>query len=163
MNWSEETEQRCELASSEKLLRAQPLFSELSGDFLRLVAYLGQRRHYAAGEDVLSEGEPADTAVILVRGGLTFRHSNREMAALMPGAMVGAMALLGRYTWTYTLHAATASECLLLPRHKILPQLLAHPQALAALAEKLIEAAVALEQQHLTKSGDSGLHELGML
>lgn len=163
MNWSEEAENRCELASNEKLLRAQPLLAEFSRDLLRLFAYLGERRTYQADEEVLGEGEPADTALLLVRGGLTVCRGGREVAVLMPGAMVGAMALLGRFTWTYALQASTASECLLLPRRKVRPQLLAHPEALAALAEKLLEKVVTLDQQRLTKGGDDTMFALALL
>jgi len=163
MNWSEEAENRCELASNEKLLRAQPLLSELSGDLLRLLAYLGERRTYQVDEEVLGEGEPADTALLLVGGGLTVARDGREVAVLMPGAMVGAMALLGRFSWTYTLHASTASLCLLLPRRKIRPQLLAHPEALATLAEKLLEKVVTLDQQRLAKGGDDTMSALALL
>lgn len=155
MNWSEETESRCELAHNEQLLRAQPLLAPLSRDVLRLIAYLGERRRYGAGEEVLGEGEPAESAVLLVGGGLTFRRGDKQLAALMPGAMVGAMALLGRFPWPYSLLADTASECLLLPRRKIRPQLLAHPEALAALAESLIETALAWEQQRLARAGEA--------
>ena len=163
MNWSKEAEQQCELASNEQLLRAQPLLAEFSRDILRLLAFLGERRSYQAGEEVLGEGEPADTALLLVRGGLTVGRGGKELAVLMPGAMVGAMALLGRYTWAYTLHASNASECLFLPRRKVRPQLLAHPEALAALAERLLEQVVSFDQQRLAKDADDTMAGIVLL
>ena len=75
----------------------------------------------------------------------------------------GGLALLGQFRWLYSLRAETEVECLLLPKHKFLPQFLAQPDALVVVARELIGAVVAWEQRQLEQSGGKLCYGLTML
>lgn len=51
-----------------ELIAEHPFFGGLAPDHLQLIAGCGQNVHYAAGEMIFREGDPADTFLLLRRG-----------------------------------------------------------------------------------------------
>lgn len=149
MSLSEGHEEQCELHSNLLILRNVPFFQGLSPDFLRVLAYLCEKQVFAARDVILQEGEPAETAVVAVRGWATIEHGDTVVERLEEGGCVGGFSLLGQYRWLYTLRAATEVECLLMPRFKFLPQIQARPDALITLVRGLIAAAMDREHRLL--------------
>ena len=149
MNLSASREPRCELHRSMQLLRDVSFFEELAPDFLRVLAYLCQRRIYAAGDTIQQEGEPAEAAVIIISGDTAMERGGIVIERVEKGRCVGGLSLLGRYRWLYSLKAVSEVECLLLPRSSFLPQLQAQPEALIIVVRGLIATVIDREQQQL--------------
>jgi CRP-like cAMP-binding protein len=127
------------------------------------LAYLCERQIFPENQFMQREGEIADMAVILVRGAAHILHGGRQIATVEKGSCVGGLALLGQFRWLYSLRAETEVECLLLPRHKFLPQFMAQPDALMAVARGLIGTVVAWEQRQLERPGEMRSYGLSML
>ena len=163
MNLSDQPDGQCELEHNQRLLREQPIFAELAPELLRVVAYFCEREVFSPGQPILAEGEPADSAVIVVRGEARIERGGRRMAAVPAGRCVGGMALLGRYRWVYDLRAETEVECLFLPRRKLLPQLLAQPVALASVARELVAGVVLWDRQRLERVGEAQAEGPGVI
>jgi len=163
MNLSDQLEGQCELECNLRLLRELPIFGELAPELVRVMAYLCEREVFAQGQSILSVNEPAEGAVILVRGTACFERGTRRISTVSEGKCVGGLALLGRFRWLYTLRAETDVECLLLPRRKLLPQLFAHPEALVIVARELIGGVVQWDQQCLERGCETDTHGPGAL
>lgn len=140
-----------------------PVFSGLAPELLRVMAYLGERQVYAPGQVILAAGEPAETTVIMVDGMARIEAGGRDGSTVTNGMCVGAMALLGRFRWISSLRAEAESICLLLPRRKFRPQLMAQPDALVLVAQELIGLVIGWEQGRIQRDGDRGPSGLGML
>lgn len=163
MNLSGNPEGQCELHRSMRLLRNVPFFSELHPELIRVLAYLCEHQVFLADQEIFRAGDPADTAVILVRGSARILHGERPVATVEQGACVGGLSLLGQFHWLYSLRAAVEVECLLLPRHKFQPQFLARPEALMALTRGLVGSVIAWEQRQLDQPRESATTVLGLL
>ena len=163
MNLSDQPDGQCELECNQRLLREQPIFAELAPELLRVVAYFCEREVFAPGQPILAEGDQADSAVIVVRGEARIERGGRRMGVVPAGKCVGGMALLGRFRWVYDLRAETEVECLLLPRRKLLPQLLAQPVALASVARELVQGVVMWDRQRLERAGEAQAEGPGMI
>ena len=55
-----------------KMLSQAPIFSQLDGEALRLLAFTAEKQSFAKGEFLYRNGEPADCAYLLVSGNLRF-------------------------------------------------------------------------------------------
>lgn len=153
----------CELDCNLRMLRELPFFAELSPELLRVMAYLCEREAFVPGQVVLEAGQPAETAVAVISGMAGIEREGRRVGGVSEGMCVGGLALLGRYRWLYTLRAETEVECLLMHRRKLLPQLQAQPEALAAVARELIDSVVFWDLQRLERGADEDVHGPGVL
>ena len=163
MNLLASREPRCELHCSMQFLRNVSFFEELTPDFLRVLAYLCLRRVYAEGDIIVKEGEPAEAAVVIVRGDAVVERGKAVIERVAEGRCVGGLSLLGRYRWLYTLRAVSEVECLVLPRSSFLPQLQAQPEALSAVARGLIATVIDREQQQLQGASSGNSAGIGMV
>lgn len=164
MNSLANHEEICELQRSINLLKNISVFSGLTPDFCRVLAYLCERQIFAPHQMILNQGESADGAVIVVKGTAHMELLERgNVAVVEKGACVGALALLGKFRWLYSLRAETELECLLLPRHKFLPQFMAQPDALLSVTQGLIGEVVFWEKGQLELAGGSRSYGLAML
>jgi CRP/FNR family transcriptional regulator, cyclic AMP receptor protein len=163
MNLSGKQEETCELQRSMQLIKNVPLFSALSPDFFRVLAYLCERQTFSEKQIIQREGEMADAAMVLVRGTAHIFRGDRHVATIGKGQCVGGLSLLGRFRWLYSLRAESEVECLLLPRHKVLPQFMARPDALISVAGELIGAVVDWDQRQLERPEEMSAYGLGMV
>lgn len=163
MSLSEKNEEQCELHASLQLLRDVPIFAGLAPEFYSVMAYLCERRFFAADQVILAAGEAAEGALVLVRGSARIEHGELQIATLDRGACIGGLALLGNFHWLYSLRTVTEVECLLLPRRSILPQFKARPDALALLVGNLVGAVVGWDQKQLESPGEERSYGLGMI
>ena len=77
-----------------RLLRALPLFAPLEPKSLELVAQQLQRVEVAAGETVITEGEPGDQFYVVESGALTASFHGEVLSQQGPGDPFGEIALL---------------------------------------------------------------------
>jgi HEAT repeat protein len=91
--WQED-EPMLPLVETVNLLRAVPLFRELSGEDLLQVARSVSHRHLAAGSTLFKKGEPGEVMYVVVRGRVRIADGARELAVLGRGELIGELALL---------------------------------------------------------------------
>lgn len=163
MNLLGNLEEKCELQGRVHLLRNIPVFAGLSPEFLQVLAYLCERRIFTPSQVILKQEESAETAVIVVRGDARLELGGRHIAMTKNGSCIGGLALLGQFRWLYSLRAETEVECLLLPRHKFLPQFMARPEAFMSVARGLVGTVVDWEQHQLELPGETRSYGLAML
>jgi len=153
----------CELDCNLRVLRELPIFADLPQELLRVMAYLCERETFASGQAVVEEGQAAEGAVAVIGGSMAIEREGRKVGALREGMCAGGLALLGQYRWLYTLRAETTVDCLLLHRRSLLPQLLAQPASLAAVARELVQSVVFWDMQRLERGADADVHGPGVL
>ena len=155
--------QECELDCNLRVLRDLPFFSGQPQELLRVLAYLCERETFAPGQAAFEEGQPAEGAVAVIGGSLAIERGGRKVGTLSAGMCAGGLTLLGHYSWLYTLRAETPADCLLLHRRRILPQLVAQPASLVAVARKLAESVVFWDLQRLERGADGDVYGPGLL
>jgi len=97
-------------------LKAQPLFAGLSGPDLDWLAEQVQAISISAGEFLILEGEPGDSAYIVVKGEFEIvkKSDQREIviAVREPGAVIGEMALIDNTPRVASVRAVTNGNLL---------------------------------------------------
>jgi CRP-like cAMP-binding protein len=91
--WQED-EAMLPLVETVSLLRAVPLFRELSGEDLLQVARSVSHRRLAAGSVLFRKGEPGAVMYVVARGRVRVADGARELAVLGRGELLGELALL---------------------------------------------------------------------
>jgi HEAT repeat protein len=92
-SWQED-EAMLPLVETVNLLRAVPLFRELSGEDLLQVARSVSHRQLAAGSVLFRKGEPGEVMYVVARGRVRVADGARELAVLGRGELLGELALL---------------------------------------------------------------------
>ncbi|MDE1156770.1 MAG: cyclic nucleotide-binding domain-containing protein [Neorhizobium sp.] len=109
------------LADDIKLLAQVPLFSQLQGDQLRLVAFGAERRGIAAGQELFRERSPAESAFIVARGRFDLYATDRDgqvsrQRSVGAGTLLSELALVTMVERKFTAVAAEDSETLKITR-----------------------------------------------
>ncbi len=112
-----------------------PLFCELEEDsFVETVKRLRYQR-VAPGAQLLIEGKPGDTLLIVASGHVTVSKGGAELAKLGPGSVIGEMALITGAPRSATVTAAEEVEIFELSRADVTALAKQKP----AIAEELVE------------------------
>ncbi len=85
------------------------LFKDFSSSQVRLVMEKLKQRHYAAGEDVIVQGEEGDEFYLLDRGGVDILVGGHQVAQLGQGSYFGEIALLEKCKRTATVRTNVPS------------------------------------------------------
>jgi CRP-like cAMP-binding protein len=83
-----------ERASYVMYLAKAPMFSHCSEAQLERLSDLSHARGAAAGEELIREGEPADTLFVIIDGEAVVRRGGAEVAKLTTGDYFGEVGLL---------------------------------------------------------------------
>ncbi len=101
-------------------LLSNPFFADFGDEMLAELAARGEMREFAAGEDILREGETGDAAYVVDAGTVTItmlvRGSRVEVAEREAGAFLGEISLLSDVPHTATVAAKTAVRVLRISR-----------------------------------------------
>ena len=101
-------------------LLSNPFFADFGDEMLTELAARGEMREFAAGEDILREGETGDAAYVVDAGTVTItmlvRGSRVEVAEREAGAFLGEISLLSDVPHTATVAAKTAVRALRISR-----------------------------------------------
>jgi serine/threonine protein phosphatase PrpC len=90
-----DTEERAEeLTRKVDMLKQMPLFRHLIYKEILRVVNVTQVREYAAGDEIIKEGQPGDEMFVLLRGKIRLHKNNAFITHLAPGAHIGEMALV---------------------------------------------------------------------
>jgi CRP/FNR family transcriptional regulator, cyclic AMP receptor protein len=124
-----------------ELLRAVPLFSELSAPELERISQVAVPRSFPADTRVFHEGDPGDACYIVRSGScrVTREHPDGRaitLANLGPGAIFGELAMLDGEARSASVEATEQTELLALPAGDLRALLRQHPE----MGEKLIVA-----------------------
>lgn len=124
-----------------ELLRAVPLFSELSAPELERIAQVAVPRSFPADTRVFQEGDRGDSCYIVRAGScrVTREHPDGRaitLANLGPGAIFGELAMLDGEARSASVEATEQTELLALPAGDLRALLRQHPE----MGEKLIVA-----------------------
>lgn len=92
------------LADDIKMLSQAPVFSSLSDEALRLVAFGAEKKVLTAGQVLFKEGAPAESAYIVVAGRVAILSSgNADPEGFAgPGALLSELALITRVERKFT-------------------------------------------------------------
>ncbi len=101
-------------------LLSNPFFADFGDEMLTELAARSEMREFAAGEDILREGETGDAAYVVDAGTVTIsmlvRGSRVEVAEREAGAFLGEISLLSDVPHTATVAAKTAVRALRISR-----------------------------------------------
>jgi len=118
-------------------LRKSPLFEGLSDEELQRLMNMAEPRFLHAGDILMRQGEPGESAYVLIRGEFEVQKQSGQSVIKIdvrnPGDVVGEMALLSRASRTATVMAKTDGVALRIP-----------PEAFEALLESSSTAAMAV-------------------
>lgn len=114
-------------------LRTTPLFAELPASELIPVANLCTEVDLEADEELFAEGDLGDAIYVVIRGRVTVKRGDKNLASLGAGELVGEMAAIDWLPRSATVTASEPSLLIRLDRHDMLDLLIDHP----VLAEKM--------------------------
>ena len=124
-----------------ELLQQVPLFAGLSEDLLAAVAGAGRKAFFAAGENLIAEGEAGSTAYLIMtgkaacvrtEGGETFTED------LWPGTLAGELGMLVETVHNATVSAQERVRALAFDRDAFRAVMEAHPDLAQHISEKLL-------------------------
>jgi len=103
------------------ILKRLPLFRCIVDDKLRLVVFGSERQRLREGRTLYRENQPADCAYVVLSGQIDLLRTHPEgqehIHSVMPGAMLGEMALFAKMKRPVSAVAARESEVLRISRN----------------------------------------------
>ena len=120
----------------EGVLRALPLFANVSARHLREVAKLARSVEFGPGDFVVNVGEPGDAFYVIVSGKAKFMGGSRRQG-LGPGDFFGEMALIDGEPRSATIIATTELHAMKIGRRPFLKLLEQEPKLALAIMQAL--------------------------
>jgi CRP-like cAMP-binding protein len=97
-------------------LRTIPLFSGCSERSLGVIAGITRETTYPAGSDLVREGDPGESLILIRTGDATVVQGGRTLRRLGPGDFLGEIALIDGRPRTATVTATELIEALVIDR-----------------------------------------------
>ncbi len=123
------------------VLRRLPLFSRIDAAQLKLIAFTSERLTFNDGQTLCIEGEPGDSAFVLLSGAadvvVDTPDGAMHVSTLGPGESVGEIAILCDVPRTATVRAVGEVEALRIGKDRFLQLLRELPDLAAALVAEL--------------------------
>lgn len=103
------------------ILKRLALFRCMPDEQLRLVAFGAERSRLREGRELFRENQPADCAYVVLNGQIDLYRTDTDgsmpvVRTVMPGAMIGELALISKIKRPVSAVAATESEVLRISR-----------------------------------------------
>ena len=149
----------CEFDENLELLRGLGVFSGLPLEAVRAYTFLCDRVRYQPGELLFNQDDTDDRAYLVVSGSFELFRTDGDtgkqqvLATYTEGDFIGAMALLTDIKRIFSLRAADAAVCLLLPRKKILTDLVSNPEVASSFINAIANRLVKWEERILQQEG----------
>ena len=116
-----------------------PLLAGLKPREREAVLRSAREQHYAPGEVVVAEGDPATRLYVVVTGSARVERADvGRVGALQPGDFFGELALIEEHGRTATVVAETELTCLLIPAWEFKALLEEHPQMALPMMKAMI-------------------------
>lgn len=97
-----------------------PLFRSLPPPRLKLVALMGEKLHFAAGEQIIEEGDKPEGVYVVLQGEVEISHESPEgngpRLQLNSGSLIGDVPLLCGQSYVGAVTAKSAVSALRLPK-----------------------------------------------
>ena len=138
-----------------EVLAATPLFASLSADDLAALAARCRRQDVPAGQLVMREGDPSDALYVLVRGRLRVDAGERALHEIVPGELLGEIAVITRKPRTTSIYAVRDSELLVLPAVAFEELVARKPSILREVSRVLVDRLLAVDRP--VDAGDASL------
>jgi CRP-like cAMP-binding protein len=142
-------------------------FSEaLNGDEIFALASGAERRTFAAGEALVSEGEPGESMFVIESGQVAVKVGGETVADLFAGDFVGEMSLLTGAPRNATVTAVEPVAAYEIRKHVLAPVLAEAPTLVDRLAETMERRQIELDRAYgsgawgMLRPGDAELHSL---
>ena len=120
-----------------EFLRGVPLFADVSDKDLRVIASSMKRRAFAAGDEIVSEGEGGVGFFFVETGTLSVTQDGQLRATLGSGDHFGEVALLSGASRTATVAADTDVVCWGMPAWNFRPLVREQPSVTVKLLERM--------------------------
>jgi len=139
-------------------LQASAVFGSLQAEMLEELVTAVQWRQVQGGEPVFREGEPADSVVFVIAGGLRISRTDRQGRLLLydqvhPGQSIGELCMILHKPHAQDVTAVRDSTLALLSRHAYETLLIRYPVAL----NRVFLKAVHDQFRHASEVQDKGL------
>ena len=126
-----------------RILSGVRLFHGFSPDQLRLLAFGAETLHLSAGRDLYHEGAPADSAFVVVSGGIRlYRERGEErvdMDIAQPGTLLGELALIAPTRWLTSAEVVSDASVMRLNRKQFRRILEEYPDLARLLQRRIVE------------------------
>jgi CRP-like cAMP-binding protein len=109
-------------------LASIPLLAVLDKRARQQVMRTAREAHYAAGQTVVREGDPATVLYLIVDGHAAVEKDGRKVGSMGPGEFFGELALIEEHGRTATVVAEDELDCLLISAWEFRASLEEHPQ-----------------------------------
>lgn len=141
---------RSQVAALERRTRALQgvdLFRLLDGPAMGELAASAEACSYAAGEEVVRQGQVGDTLYVVESGEVEVLVGSARAAILGPGAFFGEMSLLTGETRSATVRTLVETELVMVGHGALSSLLHGHPELYGMLSRVLAERQVAIESR----------------
>ena len=135
---------RKQLARKATIFKNNALFSPVDDDKLQRLAANSKLRQFSAGSQILRQGDPGDSMLVIVSGRVRVvgrapepRSAEVLLRELGPGEICGELTLVDGLPRASTVSAITRTRCLIVPRHDFLTALTEYPTLSLRLASLL--------------------------
>ena len=135
-------------------LESVNLFRNLAPDEVRVLRAVTRERHFAAGDEILGEGDPGDGVYIVKDGlveisGLVSGETPRVLSQLGPGEMFGEMAVIEHRPRSATVTALKDTVVYFLPHDEMLALLQGSPAFAFNVLQEISRRLREFDQLHL--------------
>ncbi|WP_161794879.1 Crp/Fnr family transcriptional regulator [Desulfonatronum thioautotrophicum] len=145
----------CAFEENMHILRSIPIFSGLSMEPIKALAYVCKRVQYAQGDILFERGAQDDQAYYLVQGVLEItleeEGQSRTLRRLEPGAVIGSLSLVAATRRLFTLRAAAPATCMILPQRHFLTLLGNSPECAQTFFKAVYQAIYQWEEELLSR------------
>ncbi len=121
-------------------LQGVPTFEVLAPEALRILAISAEERQLKAGEVLFRAGEASDAGYVLLSGRIELVQEQpgrrRKLSEILPGALVGELALLIQVPRPATARALEGTRLMRIPRTTFLRMLEGFPDAAVILRDR---------------------------
>jgi CRP/FNR family cyclic AMP-dependent transcriptional regulator len=109
-------------------LASIPLLAVLNKRAREQVLRTAREAHYAAGQTVVREGDPATVLYLIVGGHADVQQNGKTVGSMGPGEFFGELALIESHGRTATVVAEDELDCLLISAWEFKASLEEHPE-----------------------------------
>ncbi len=114
------SEEASEAQSRMEALRKIPLFRHLTYKEQTAVLSVATTRSFAAGREIVTEGEPGDELFVVIRGRVAIENNGVEIAELRAGGHFGEMGLIDNAPRSATVRATEPTRVMVIARSDLM-------------------------------------------
>lgn len=130
------------------LLQTIPIFSGLTTAQLAAIATNAEKTFFAAGETIIEDGKSGETAYVILSGKAKHISANGAFEdVLLPGALIGELAMLVEMTYTMTVTAQERVRALAISRPALYQVMDKDPGLAQHFADKLMQRLLDLAEE----------------